>query len=285
MPIDPVAVTSAPPRTRTVSWSARDAQLYHLALGAGDPPTDPRELRYTYERDLRVLPTLGTVIGGGIGFQLLDMPGVDINPVLVLHGGHEVIAHRPLPAGAADLTETLRVVAVHDKGKAAVAVLESELSDAGGVLFTQRASLFLRGEGGFGGDRGPSDRIEVPDREPDTVVEVRTLPQQAQLYRLCGDLNPLHIDPEFAAMAGFERPILHGLCSYGVAAKAAVDALLDGDAHRMTGLRARFAGVFFPGETMRVRLWRQDGALRLLATSADRDDAPVISDAVLSYQD
>ncbi|MEU0834603.1 MaoC/PaaZ C-terminal domain-containing protein [Streptomyces sp. NPDC005969] len=284
MPLDVEKAVSAPPVRTEVRWDERDVRLYHLALGAGVPETDPRELRYVYEgheRGLQVLPTFGVVAGGtgGVGFQVFDLPGVDIDLAKVLHGGQEITVHRPLPA-AARATAVTRATAVYDKGKAAVIVQESTLlGEDGEPLITQRNQIFVHGEGGFGGDRGPSERLPAPDREPDLVTEIPTLRQQALLYRLTGDWNPLHADPVTARRAGHDRPILHGLCSFGMAVKAVTDRLLGGDASAIAGCRTRFAGVFFPGETLRLRVWEASDGYRLTATAADREDAPVLTDA------
>ena len=147
----------------------------------------------------------------------------------------------------------------------------------GTLLWTQRRSIFARGEGGFGGERGPSTSDAAPDRAPDVEVSVPILPQQALLYRLCGDRNPLHSDPEFAAAAGFPRPILHGLCTYGMTCKAIVDTLLDGDAGAVAAYGARFAGVAFPGETLNVGIWKEDGRLLASVVAPARDNAVVLS--------
>jgi acyl dehydratase len=147
-------------------------------------------------------------------------------------------------------------------------------------LFTNRFSLFLRGEGGFGGESGPKAGNKPPERDPDGIVDVPTLPQQALLYRLSGDKNPLHADPDFAKLAGFDQPILHGLCSYGIACKAIVDAALDGDVTRVASYRARFAGVTFPGETQRISYWVEGEQILLEAKSVERD-TPIISNAAV----
>ena len=151
-------------------------------------------------------------------------------------------------------------------------------------LWTTRSSIFVRGEGGWGGDRGTSEPVELPDRAPDADTTYDVTPQQALLYRLCGDRNPLHSDPDFAKAAGFPAPILHGLCSYGIVLRELTDALLDGDATRVGGFAAKFAGVVFPGETIRVRGWREDGRIVGSATVAggERDGAPVLGDVVLT---
>ena len=166
---------------------------------------------------------------------------------------------------------------VYDKGKAALVVLETVSRAAGDnrPLFTNRFSAFFRGEGGFGGDSGPAAASPTPDRAPDLVVACPTLPQQALLYRLSGDKNPLHVDPAFAAKAGFDQPILHGLCTYGLVCKAVVDHALGGDVGRVAGYGARFAGVVFPGETVEVAMWHEDGRVLTSARAVERD-APVI---------
>lgn len=284
MPIDPDKALAAPATVVELAWTAKDVQLYHLGLGAGVPATDPRELAYVYEKELKVLPSFAVVAGGALGFSLFSNPGLDIQLVNVLHGGQSVTVHRPLPA-AGEATATSRVTDVWDKGKAAVIRTESAIADADGPLWTSHSQIFVRGEGGFGGERGPSTADTTPEREPDHVVEVETLEQLALIYRLSGDWNPLHADPAFAALAGFDRPILHGLCSYGITCKAAVDTVLDGDVTRVTEYSTRFAGIFFPGETMRVKMW-DDGAGRvdIVSTSAERDDAVVLANTVLTYQ-
>ncbi|MFF6788398.1 MaoC/PaaZ C-terminal domain-containing protein [Streptomyces filamentosus] len=287
MPIDPAKAVAAPPVRTPAVWDAHAVRLYHLALGAGARETDPRELRYVYEgheRGLTVLPTFGVVAGGtgGVGFQVFDHPGIDIDLASVLHGGQEITVHRPLPSAARG-TAVTRVTAVHDKGRAAVVVQESVLlGEDGAPLLTQRNEIFVRGEGGFGGDRGPARRTPAPDRAPDLVLELPNLSQQALLYRLTGDRNPLHADPATARRAGYDRPVLHVLCTFGMAVKAVTDRLYDGDAGAVTGCRTRFAGVFFPGETLRLRLWSTDGGHLLTATAADRDDAPVLTDALVT---
>jgi acyl dehydratase len=211
------------------------------------------------------------------------VPGVSINFALVLHGEQSIELHRPIPVTAQTETQS-RIAAIHDKGKAALIVIESVTRERGGEpIFTNRSSIFARGEGGFGGDSGPKPGNEVPDRAPDQVVESPTTPHQALLYRLNGDKNPLHIDPEFAKMGGFDVPILHGLCSYGVVCKAVVDAALDGAVERVAGFAARFTGVVFPGETLVTSIWREDGKLLLSSKTAERD-SPVLGNAAITLR-
>ncbi|MFE9834485.1 MaoC/PaaZ C-terminal domain-containing protein [Streptomyces sp. NPDC005551] len=284
MPIDAAKAVAAEPRTAEIAWGHKDVQLYHLGIGAGVPATDPGELRYTLESRLHVLPSFATVAGAGSPGVIggLSMPGVDVDLAQVLHGGQSVALHRPIPAEGSALA-TSRIAAVYDKGKAAVLVLRTEARDAEGPLWTNDAQIFVRGEGGFGGDRGPSTRLEAPEGPPDTVVERPVREDQALLYRLSGDWNPLHADPGFAKLAGFDRPILHGLCTYGMTLKAVVDTELGGAVARVRSYRARFAGVVLPGETLRIRVWRQQGGVRVSVTSVERDDAPVLADTVVAY--
>ncbi|MFE5735548.1 MaoC/PaaZ C-terminal domain-containing protein [Streptomyces sp. NPDC056528] len=283
MPIDAAKAVAAEPRRTEIAWDHKDVQLYHLGLGAGTPATDPAELRYTLESRLHVLPSFATVAGGGMGIvDGLSAPGVDVDLMSVLHGAQSITLHRPLPTGGRAVS-TSRVAAVHDKGKAAVLVLRSETADADGPLWTSDAQIFVRGEGGWGGDRGPSDRLPLPDRAPDRTVERHVREEQALLYRLSGDWNPLHADPEFAALAGFDRPILHGLCTYGMTLKAVVDTLLGGDVARVRAYRTRFAGIVFPGETLRVRMWAVEGGVQATVTAAERDDAPVLADTFVEH--
>ncbi|XCM32534.1 MaoC/PaaZ C-terminal domain-containing protein [Streptomyces parvus] len=283
MPIDVSAALAAEPRRAEIGWHHKDVQLYHLGLGAGIPATDPDELRYTLESRLQVLPSFATVAGAGTAaFGGMGAPGIDVDLAAVLHGGQTVRVHRPIPV-TGRAVQTSKVAAVYDKGKAAVIVLRTEASDDDGPLWTNDAQIFVRGEGGFGGERGPSDRLTVPERAPNRTVERPIREDQALLYRLSGDWNPLHADPAFAKLAGFDRPILHGLCTYGMTLKAVTDTLLDGDVSRITAYRTRFAGVVFPGETLRVRMWAEEGRVQVTVTAAERDDAPVLADTLVEH--
>lgn len=290
MPIDAAKALGATPRTGRIAWDTKDVQLYHLGIGAGTnpdrngPATDPDELRYTLESRLHVLPSFATVAGAGSPgvINSLSMPGIDVDLARVLHGGQSLTVHRPIPArGTA--TATGRIAAVYDKGKAAVLVMRTEVADDEGPLWTSDAQIFVRGEGGWGGDRGPSARLDPPGGEPDRTVERPVREDQALLYRLSGDLNPLHADPEFAKLAGFDRPILHGLCTYGITLKAVVDTLLGGDVTRVRSYSTRFAGVVYPGETLRIRMWLLEGSVRVAVSAVERDDAPVLADTVVEH--
>ncbi|MFF0814677.1 MaoC/PaaZ C-terminal domain-containing protein [Rhodococcus sp. NPDC003318] len=284
MPIDPAIAIGAELPAVNFTWTASDVQLYHLGVGAGARPLEPRELRYLDDATPQVLPTFATVVASIHATEAprVSFPGVEIDLAKVVHGSQEVAVHQPIPAQGSGTTIT-RIAEVWDKGKAAVIVQESVTTDSDGApLWTARSSIFARGEGGFGGERGPSASIPLPDRAPDHEVDVPTLPQQALLYRMCGDRNPLHSDPEFASAAGFRAPILHGLCTYGIVCKAAVDAALDGDATRVGRFGARFAGIVQPGETLRVLIWEDEGRLLISASVPARDDSPALADVVLT---
>lgn len=286
MPIDAAKALAAEPRSAEIAWDHKDIQLYHLGLGAGVPATDPDELRYTLESKLHVLPSFATVAGAGMGVVGgLSAPGIEVNLAAVLHGGQTITLHRPIPVKGKAVT-TSKVAAVYDKTKAAILVLRTEVADDDGPLWTSDAQIFVRGEGGFGGERGPSTRLPAPEGEPDKTVERPVREEQALLYRLSGDWNPLHADPEFAELAGFDRPILHGLCTYGMTLKAVVDTLLGGDVSRVRSYSTRFTGIVFPGETLRIRMWRPqgtEGRVQVSVTAVERDDASVLADTIVEH--
>jgi acyl dehydratase len=266
------------------SWSSSDVQLYHLGLGAGADPLDPRELAYLVDDTPQVLPTFGSVAQTFHQTEppTVQYPGIDIELSKVLHASEAVSVPRPIPPSGTGRAVT-RFTEIWDKGKAAVIWSETTVTTLDGApLWTQKRSIFARGEGGFGGDRGPTGSVEPPDRAPDAEVALPILPQQALLYRLCGDRNPLHSNPGFASAAGFPMPILHGLCSYGIGCKAIVDTFLDGDVSRVRSYGARFAGVVFPGETLKASIWKHEDGFVAVLTAPSRDDAVVLSGVELS---
>jgi len=280
MPMDPQKAIGYQTPETTGGWDQDQVILYHLGVGAGVPPTDPNELAYTYEQNLKVLPSFGVIPVSGAFAGLAGIPGIDINLAMILHGEQDLEIRRPIPPRA-KVKHRSRVAHIYDKGKAAILVLEVETREEDGpVLFVNRFSLFVRGEGGFGGDPGPKAGNAAPARTPDLKRESPTMVQQALLYRLCGDKNPLHADPEFAKLGGFDRPILHGLCSYGILCKAAVDAVLGGEVSRVRRYQARFAGVVFPGETIVTSMWKEGDRILLEGRTRERD-TPVITNAAI----
>ncbi|MEO3930601.1 MaoC/PaaZ C-terminal domain-containing protein [Micromonosporaceae bacterium B7E4] len=274
MPIDVNRLVGARLPDSTYSWDADQAILYHLGVGAGADPTDAAQLRYTYEQGLTVLPTFAVIPAFGVVAGLAGLDGFAIDHTRLLHGEQRLILHTPVrPADT--VRTTGRVTAVLDKGSGAVVVVETESRSTVDqqLCFTNVFSSFIRGEGGFGGDRGRRAPVSEPEGPPDLTVERATLPQQALLYRLCGDKNPIHADPALAAAAGFDRPILHGLCTYGIVCQTVVDEMLGGDVTRVVSYDARFAGVVYPGETLVVQMWRTDAAVLVAAHTKDRGDA------------
>ena len=283
MPIDPGKALGFETGEGKYTYNRDQVILYHLGVGAGVPPTDPNELEYTYEKNLKVLPSFGVIPTFGAMGGLGGVPGLSFNFAMLLHGEQDLEVHQPIPPEAT-ITNRGKVAEIWDKGKAALVVLQVDTRDgAGKPLFTNRFSLFLRGEGGFGGEPGPKAGNVPPERKPDGIVERATLPQQALIYRLSGDKNPLHADPEFAKMGGFDRPIIHGLCSYGVVCKAIVDEVLGGDVTKVARYQARFAGVGYPGETYVVSYWKEGDKILIQAGSKERN-APIISNAAITLR-
>jgi acyl dehydratase len=257
----------------THTYTERDVMLYALGVGAS---TD--ELQFTYERDLKVLPTFAVIPAFP---AMLNLGGaMDVNPAMVLHGEQGIELHAPIPTSGT-ITTTPTIKAIYDKGKGAVVVVETESVDAKGkLLFRNTSSIFARGEGGFGGDRGPSGARNVPpDRKPDKSVSLKTRPDQALLYRLSGDMNPLHADPDFAKMGGYDRPILHGLCTYGHAGRAVLQAYCGNDPARLKSFEVRFSGVVFPGETITTDMWEVERGKIVLTAKTERGEAVLTSAA------
>lgn len=278
MPIDVARVVGTTLQETTYSWSGEDVILYNLGVGAGVPPEDPRQLEYVYETDLKAVPAFGTIPPFSMMMDLVAVEGLDIQLSQILHGDQTLVVHSPIPVRGS-VTQTGRIVDVFDKGHGALLILEvvSVLEGSDRPLFTNISGIFVRGEGGFGGERGPTAGASTPDREPDHVVSSPTLPQQALLYRMAsGDKNPLHADPAFAALAGFDRPILHGLCTYGLVTLAAVEGALGGETERVGSISARFSGHVFPGETLVTRIWEKADGLVLESATKERGQ-PVLS--------
>jgi acyl dehydratase len=284
MPIDVAKVVGTELPGQVSEWDPDDVILYHLGLGAGVPATDENELDYCYEMRLKVLPSFGVLPVFSTLTGMVGIDGMSFNPMMLLHGEQEITIHKPLPTRA-KVENSARITDVFDKGKGAAVVVVAETRDEqGDLLCTNRFLAFIRGEGGFGGEPGPAPGNEAPDRVPDVVAESTTLPQQALLYRLSGDKNPLHVDPNMAKLGGFDTPILHGLCSFGIVCKAAVDKALEGDVTKVGAYAARFAGVVFPGETIVTSMWREGEKILLNAQTKERG-TPVITNAAVTVKE
>jgi acyl dehydratase len=240
------------------NWSSTDCLLYALGVGAGAVDPTGFELEFTTENSAevsqKVLPTFASIVGAGRG------PRTSIgnfDPAMLVHAEQSIELHGAIPTEATVRT-TSTLTAIYDKGSGALVRSEATSVDArsGTPLFTTGAGLFIRGEGGFGGERGPSTQKEpLPSRTPDEVVTFATRPDQALLYRLSGDRNPLHSDPVFAKRAGFDRPILHGLCSYGFTGRALLHTLCGSDPGRFHSMYGRFSRPTYPGDTLTISLW------------------------------
>ena len=257
-------------------YTARDTILYALGVGAGADPLDARQLRLTCEKDLQALPTMAAVLASP-GAWMRDRAELGIDFLRLVHGEQAITLHAPLPV-AGTVVGRSRVTRLVDKGegKGAVMHVEKQLTDAVSAqrLATTEHVFFLRGDGGFSNGQGGAEpatdgaavapasvaaaaapAAAVPETPPDVTVDLPTRPDAALLYRLSGDLNPLHVDPAVAARAGFKRPILHGLATYGIAARGLIERCADGDASRLQAFRARLSSPVFPGETLCLEAW------------------------------
>jgi acyl dehydratase len=285
MPLSYHALKRAPIADVEHRYDTRDTILYALGVGFGSDPLDERELRHVYDRDLAALPTFATALG--YPFMWFEDPRFGVDGSRLVHASHALRMHAPLPVAGTVRGRTV-AAAIADKGagRGAILVLERTLHDAAGTLLaTQTMTLMARGDGGFsaiegngppGGDPVSIAKAPTPEGAPAAVVELATLPQSALIYRLVADPNPLHADPAFARAAGFERPILHGLCAYGMAGRAVMRAFLDRDASRLRTLSLRFSSPVFPGDGLRFELWRDAATVRFRATVPARGDAVVL---------
>jgi acyl dehydratase len=256
---------------QTFAWGERETMLYALGIGLGADPMNETELPFVYENGLKAVPSLATVVAWGAG------PGIGrmgINFLMVVHGEQKIELHRPMPTSAR-ITADSRVIGAYDKGAAKGAVIVSETvlkdADSGDKIATLTSSTFARGDGGFGGPAdGGEEPHPVPTRAPDQSVYLTTRPDQALLYRLSGDRNPLHSNPEVARMAGFPRPILHGLCTYGLTCRAVLQTYAKYQPERINSHQARFSSPVFPGETVTVDLWRDGETVSFEARVKER---------------
>jgi len=278
VPINPEAVGAVGSPTKR-SWTSKDALLYAVGVGAGT-----EELQFTTENtkelDQKVLPTFAVIIGGG-GVPMGEVGS--FNPMLMVHGEQAIELYGEIPPDG-EVESVGTITGIYDKGSAAVIEFESTSTDVatGKPLLKTSMSMFCRGEGGWGGDRGPSEKIEFPDREPDQQVTYTTREDQALTYRLSGDRNPLHSDPWFASMGGFEKPILHGLCTWGFTGRALLQALCGGDPGRFKGMKSRFSKPVIPGDTLTVSMW-VDGNTALFRTT-NQDGDVVIDQGVFTFE-
>ena len=262
-------VVGLPLAATTFSYEERDVMLYALGVGA-------KELEFIFERGLKTLPTFAVIPAFPALMGL--SAAVEINPVMILHGEQGFRIHKQIPTSGR-LTTSGKVTGVYDKGKGALVTIDTDTTDdKGEPVFSNTSGIFIRGAGGFGGERGPEAGNVAPERAPDKSVDMTTLDIQAAIYRLSGDRNPLHIDPAFAKMAGYDRPILHGLCSFGHVGRAVLQEYAGNDTARFQGLSVRFSGVVYPGDTITTDMW-DEGNGKIIAQARTQDGRVVISNA------
>ena len=271
------SLVGVPGEPQQRSWTSKDALLYAIGVGAGlgDPL---QELQFTTENTAgvqqQVLPTFGVLLAQARAAGNLG----DFDRAMLVHAEQSIELHKPLPVEGT-LQTSATVTGIYDKGSGALIITENEAVDAatGEPLVTSTSGIFIRGEGGFGGPRGAGESWALPDRAPDHRVVQETRPEQALIYRLSGDRNPLHVDPKFAARGGFSKPILHGLCTYGVTGRALLHALCDGDPARFRSMSGRFSRPVLPGEPLTVSMWLDgNGETALFQTT--REDGTVVID-------
>ncbi|TCZ66152.1 MaoC family dehydratase [Roseicella aquatilis] len=267
---------------QTLRW--QDVALYNFSIGLGQDPMDEQQLDFLYEPRLKVMPSMPVVLASP-GFWSRN-PDTGIVWQQILHGEQGLVLHKPLPVEG-ELIGRSRITGLVDRGegKGALMYSEREILDAttGEVLATTTSTSFMRGNGGFGGPSGPvKPPHPEPQRDADISLDLPTRPEQALVYRLNADLNPLHIDPAVAKQAGFPQPILHGLCTFGVVCHALVRSLCDYDTGRFGRMDLRFSSPVFPGETIRTEIWKEDGGAAFRARVVERDKV-VVSNGLFRY--
>ena len=273
MPFDPEKLLSLDLPEVEHTYTGKDTILYALGLGCGADPEAPDDLRFVYENGLNALPTMAVVLA--YQGNWLSSPESTVDYSKVLHGEQSLTLHRPVPSAGTVIGRT-RIVDLLDKGKDKGAVLYSErtiLDKASGApIATMGSTTMLRGDGGWGGKSGPQPAPHrLPETAPETHLDLKTHPNSALIYRLSGDWNPLHADPKAAAAGGFARPILHGLCTFGVAGLALVKACCGGDPARLKSMQVRFSAPVYPGETIRTEMWREADRVSFRARAVERD--------------
>jgi acyl dehydratase len=267
-------------------YGANDTILYALGIGLGQDPLDASQLRFVYEKELLALPTMATILAYPWGW--LHKAEANVNRVKLVHAEQGIRLFKPIPAQG-ELAGETRVTNIVDKGREKGALIYSERrayeKSSGDLLFSATATTFCRADGGFDGPAGPvKTPVPVPDRAPDFVCDIPTMPQAALIYRLNGDRNPLHIEPAVGQAAGFPGPILHGLCTFGVAGHALLKSLCGYDPTRLTAIDARFSAPVYPGEVIRTEIWRGEGGKAHFQARIPARDSIVLSNGVAEIQ-
>jgi 3-hydroxyacyl-CoA dehydrogenase/3a,7a,12a-trihydroxy-5b-cholest-24-enoyl-CoA hydratase len=275
----------------TFHYTERDVALYALGVGAPADPLDQDELKFVYElsgKGFQALPTFAVLYPGKMIDVLVsgEIGPIKFNPMMLVHGEQYLEIKRPIPV-AGRITCYPKISHIYDKGSGMVVITDTACLDENGqeIAFNQSTN-FIRGLGGFGGERGPSasEQNIAPDRAPDFVAEQKTLPQQALLYRLSGDINPLHADPQMAAIGGFDRPILHGLCTFGFAARAVLKHVCGNDPTRFKSIKVRFTRHVFPGETLVTEIWKVSDNRAIFRVKVAERGEIVLNNAAVELQ-
>ncbi|MBC9206993.1 MaoC family dehydratase N-terminal domain-containing protein [Roseomonas aerophila] len=277
MPLDPMGLMALSIPQRNVVYAGRDSLMYALTVGMA-ASGEPDDLPFVWEREQRVIPSMATMLA--FDDSWLDAAGIDLKQVV--HGGLDLHFHAPLAPEGEALVET-RIAGLDDKGagKAGLVFAETVLSQGAGPACTILSTIFVRGAGGFGGAVGEQATFaKVPDGAPDVTSQAQTACNQALLFRLLGDRNPLHVDPALARQVGFERPILHGACTFGIACAEVLRVFCGLEPARLRRFAARFAGPLYPGETLAFSFWRNGNRIAFRATAAER--AAIVLDSGLA---
>jgi acyl dehydratase len=270
MPINYDEIMSMTSENVEISYSDKDSILYSLGVGLGNDPMNMAELKYVYENSQVALPSMAT------NFQYHSplLLKANINFILVVHGEQKLSFSNPLPVSG-DFISNAKVIGCYDKGAGKGAVIDVEttinLKKDNTEICKLVSTTFARGDGGFGGPESPKNEIFKPEGDPDFVHEIKTKPDQALIFRLSGDYNPLHSDPNFAKTAGFEKPILHGMCTYGIACRSVVESVCEGDAKRLKKFDCRFSSPVYPGETIVTEMWKNDSKVYYQSKVKERD--------------
>ncbi|MFL2901031.1 MAG: MaoC/PaaZ C-terminal domain-containing protein [Candidatus Pelagibacterales bacterium] len=270
MPINYDEIMSMTSENVEISYSDKDSILYSLGVGLGNDPMNMAELKYVYENSQVALPSMAT------NFQYHSplLLKANINFILVVHGEQKLSFSNPLPVSG-DFISNAKVIGCYDKGAGKGAIIDVEttinLKKDNTEICKLVSTTFARGDGGFGGPESPKSEIFRPEGDPDFVHEIKTKPDQALIFRLSGDYNPLHSDPNFAKTAGFEKPILHGMCTYGIACRSLVESVCEGDAKRLKKFDCRFSSPVYPGETIVTEMWKNGSKVYYQSKVKERD--------------
>ena len=270
MPINYDEIMSMTSENVEISYSDKDSILYSLGVGLGNDPMNLAELKYVYENSQVALPSMAT------NFQYHSplLLKANINFILVVHGEQKLSFTNPLPVSG-DFISNAKVIGCYDKGAGKGAIIDVEttinLKKDNTEICKLVSTTFARGDGGFGGPESPKSEIFKTEGDPDFVHEIKTKPDQALIFRLSGDYNPLHSDPNFAKTAGFEKPILHGMCTYGIACRSLVESVCEGDAKRLKKFDCRFSSPVYPGETIVTEMWKNGSKVYYQSKVKERD--------------